>query len=143
MKKLRTKDKWFSFLLVFSWLLVCNLPVAETLFVMLHDSIGAHEDAHEHHTDHHAGHSVPHEHEGTEQKPHGMSSVHYVRLSNDTSITDGLSPLTSYISILLNPPIMISHGEILSSLCAPYNDCRFFGDFDVRSITSRAPPTFL
>lgn len=81
--KLITRNKWFCTLLALGWLLVCNVAVAETAFVMLHDLADSHhhsDDSHshddrDHHTNHHPGHNQEHRHgEDSDSHSHGKST---------------------------------------------------------------------
>jgi hypothetical protein len=88
--KLHTRKKWLSVLVALGWLLVCNVAVAETMFVVLHDVADSHSHSdakHDHHTDRHAGHSVPHEHEGMpDHEPHGLSHSENMVLVSSPSV---------------------------------------------------------
>lgn len=86
--KLRTRKKWLCTLLALGWLFVCNVAVAETAFVLLHDFADSHHHSddshsddghfhgdHEHHTTHHPGHSQEHRHgENSDPHSHGKAT---------------------------------------------------------------------
>lgn len=154
--KLRQRKNWLCVLIALSWLLVCNVAVAETAFVMLHDLADSHghshdkapQNDHEHHTTHHPGHNQEHKHgEDSDSHSHGEStptsftsprqlvSVSLIDSPTFQPLSLGWVSVSEFLSIwepvrlksAIGPPGASISSRLLSSL----------------SISSNAPPASL
>ena len=113
------REKLLCILLALGWLVACNVAIAETALVLLHDFADSHHDAshshsegghshHGHHTSHHPGHDQEHRH-GDDSSPHSHGKV---------APTDFTSPRQAFTVT----PLEFSFFQPLNSVGFSYSD---------------------